>query len=224
MSSSQATQNTTFQFGPSEVCRLLPQNLDIQPITTTTLLAFRRLLALLLPIPYKDQFFSEIINNSVVANLSRVALWRTNGVTGKERHEQPRDDNVVSSVSMKDAVCTSSQPGVVVGGISCRLEPVPYPPTADGPVVKQQLYIQTLAVLAPYRGHGIATYLLREAIMRAMASDQTVESVYAHVWEKNEDALEWYLGRGFVMDGEMVQGYYRKLRPAGAVLLRKKLP
>lgn len=50
-----------------------------------------------------------------------------------------------------------------------------------------------------------------------------VEAVYAHVWERNEDALGWYERRGFVREDEIVEGYYRKLRPAGAWVVRKDM-
>lgn len=47
-------------------------------------------------------------------------------------------------------------------------------------------------------------------------------SVYAHVWEANEEALEWYRRRGFVV-GERVEGYYRRLKPQGARVVRRRV-
>ncbi len=41
--------------------------------------------------------------------------------------------------------------------------------------------------------------------------------VFAHVWEGNGEALAWYESRGFVRWGSLVEGYYRRLRPAGGV-------
>lgn len=43
---------------------------------------------------------------------------------------------------------------------------------------------------------------------------------WAHVWEKSEEALEWYVKRGFVVDEQVVGGYYRRLNPAGARVVR----
>ena len=43
-------------------------------------------------------------------------------------------------------------------------------------------------------------------------------TVCAHVWEVNDDGLEWYCKRGFEV-GVLVKGYYRKLRPDGARLV-----
>ena len=48
-------------------------------------------------------------------------------------------------------------------------------------------------------------------------------AVYAHVWESNTDALEWYVKRGFEVEKGVVEGYYRKLRPAGARIVRRRL-
>jgi len=50
-----------------------------------------------------------------------------------------------------------------------------------------------------------------------------VVEVYAHVWEANGDALEWYAKRGFQVEQGIVQGYYRKLRPSGARVVRRSL-
>ena len=122
---------------------------------------------------------------------------------------------------------------------------------------RRKIYVQTLAVQAPYRSLGIATHLLDEVVrcattgaiqdneqddehgedtpaassnMKTRRRDITktavidgqsdVTEIYAHVWEKNEDALEWYRGRGFEI-GDRIEGYYRRLRPSGAVLVRR---
>lgn len=36
------------------------------------------------------------------------------------------------------------------------------------------------------------------------------------MWEGNEEGLQWYLKRGFKVRGEVLKGYYRRLRPGGA--------
>ena len=43
------------------------------------------------------------------------------------------------------------------------------------------------------------------------------------MWETNEDALEWYSKRGFVIEKATVEGYYRKLSPSGAKVVRRKI-
>lgn len=113
----------------------------------------------------------------------------------------------------------------MIGGIRCRLEPLPVPSSEPR---QSQLYIQTLALLSPYRGQGIATALL-DAVLTSVLSppivqeDANVMSVYAHVWEANKEGLEWYKNRGFTAEKEVLEGYYWKLRPRGARVVRKDL-
>lgn len=101
----------------------------------------------------------------------------------------------------------SNGPPRVVGAIRCRLLP------------SSQLYISTIGVLAPYRAHGIAMHLLQGVVKKAVDL-HAVRSVVAHVWEANDEGLEWYKKRNFeILEKE--EGYYRKLRPQGAILVRK---
>ena len=48
----------------------------------------------------------------------------------------------------------------------------------------------------------------------------SLRSVFAHVWETNDEGVEWYRGRGFEI-GDVQGGYYRKLRPDGARVVRR---
>jgi ribosomal protein S18 acetylase RimI-like enzyme len=102
---------------------------------------------------------------------------------------------------------SSTEKPRLIGAIRCRILPA------------STLYISTLGLLSPYRSHGIATYLLQRIIVKA-SREYDVKSVTAHVWEANDDGLEWYKKRGFEIIGKE-DGYYRKLRPQGAVLVRK---
>lgn len=99
--------------------------------------------------------------------------------------------------------------GQVVAAIRCRLLP------------SSQLYISTIGVLAPYRSHGIAVHLLSAVIQKAVKL-HGVRCVTAHVWEANEEGLEWYQKRRFEVLGRE-DAYYRKLRPQGAWLVRKSI-
>lgn len=95
----------------------------------------------------------------------------------------------------------------LVGAVRCRLLP------------SSQLYISTIAVLAPYRSHGIAMHLLQAVVKKAVEL-HSVRSITAHVWEANDEGLEWYKKRNFeVLEKE--EAYYRKLKPQGAFLVRK---
>ena len=67
--------------------------------------------------------------------------------------------------------------------------------------------------------------LIEAAVEAAIASDWAggIRDVYAHVWEANEDAVEWYARRAFVGEPEVVVGYYTKLRPRGARVVRRRV-
>jgi len=84
-----------------------------------------------------------------------------------------------------------------------------------------RVYVQTLSVLSPYRGMGVGTALL-EAVVAAGVRGFGATGVYAHVWEANPEALEWYGKRGFEV-GEVEGGYYRRLKPGGARVVRRGL-
>lgn len=197
-------------------CPLSP-NITIEPTTPATLSSFRRVITLLLPIRYPDKFYKESISDPTTPSLSHVALWREQPRPGKRKHSSsPQPPKVDPSGPSKPPPETSSSK--VVGGIQCRLEPIPFPNEPE-----QHLYIQTLAVLSPYRGLGIATHLLDTIIGTTIQHHKRVTEIYAHVWEANEEALEWYMRRGFVVEKELVGGYYRKLRPGGARVVRRRV-
>lgn len=61
--------------------------------------------------------------------------------------------------------------------------------------------------------------------MQTVVAQRTlrIESLYAHVWTKNTEGLEWYAKRGFVKEGGVVNGYYTKLKPDTAWVLRRRL-
>jgi ribosomal protein S18 acetylase RimI-like enzyme len=111
-----------------------------------------------------------------------------------------------------------------IGWIRCRLEPFTVNSafaTKTNPPLSQ-IYIQALTLLSPYRTLGIATLLLNEVLSSAKLLVEDPICIYAHVWERNEDALDWYAKRGFkrVM---LVERYYTRLRPSGAWIVRKEL-
>ena len=189
----------------------LPQNISLGPLTQETLLAFRRTTSLLLPIPYPDKFFQEAITDPIISSITRVALY--NDIQLSQR-------SLTSKSTIKE---WGGAKGYVIGGIRCRFEPIPIPPSSTSLKQQQQLYIQALVLLSPYRGQGVATHLLDTVISEAVKRYGDVTSVYAHVWEANEEGLEWYMKRGFTLDEGIVDGYYRRLNPRGARLVRRTI-
>lgn len=113
--------------------------------------------------------------------------------------------------------------------------------------MRRNLYIQTLLLLSPYRGNGVATSLLNSLLFEPSASPTDtststsdkepakrsisplvrhygIRTVTAHVHETNEDAIHWYIARGFKVEDGIVEGYYRRLKPGGARIVRLTLP
>ena len=115
-------------------------------------------------------------------------------------------------------------PSEPVGWISCRLEPCSpnHAPGSKSTAAPSQVYIQALAVLSPYRNLGLATALWNEILHAAVSLEEQPVCIYAHVWEKNEDALDWYAKRGFKRV-VLLERYYIKLRPSGAWIVRREL-
>lgn len=173
----------------------LPPNVELRACHKDDIPHLKRLISLLLPIPYSDKFFREIIEDPLINDITLLAVW----------HDDP---------TMK-----AKQRGRLVGAIRCRL--LAKPPTQsqtarnDGPM----LYLSTLALLSPYRSHGIAANLLSNLTRRAI-EDYGICSVGAHVWEANQDGLDWYRKRGFREVGREA-GYYRRLDPQGAVVMQR---
>lgn len=182
----------------------------IIPVTEAHIPALRRINALLLPVSYADGFYNGVLDPAISGLFSHAILWQ--------------DDPAV--------------PAKVVGGLVCRLEPTPFGDAGrfDAELAKRAaasvspprgaraLYIQSLVLLAPYRGLGLAAAAL-EGISAAVAAASRalrVEWVYAHVWTDNEDGLAWYGRRGFERDG-LLEGYYRKLRPDSAWVVKRKV-
>lgn len=101
----------------------------------------------------------------------------------------------------------------IVGAIACRLEK-----HSEGP----KLYIASLGVLAPYRSMGAGSKLLRRILVFVSEELPEVTEAYLHVHSANEEAIRFYKRFGFLED-EIIRGYYRRLQPPDAVILRKKL-
>ncbi|KAM0561220.1 hypothetical protein ACHAPJ_003725 [Fusarium lateritium] len=104
----------------------------------------------------------------------------------------------------------------VVGGVVCRVEP-----SLDAQV-PQNLYIQSLCLLSPYRSLGLVNAAIDNIIATAVSDPNlNVTTVTAHVWTENEEGLKWYEGRGFKRENQPIQGYYLKLRPNSAWLVSR---
>jgi len=110
--------------------------------------------------------------------------------------------------------------GGIVGGIRARWD-APETPPDDAARRGGKIYLMTICVLSPFRRLGVASALLEDVLHTA--ETWGVDEVFAHVWQENGDALEWYRKRGFTVDEGIVGGYYRKLRPDGARVVRLRI-
>lgn len=174
----------------------LPPNVELRECRQEDIKSFKRLNSLLLPIPYGDTFYHEIMEDEVTGNLTLMALWH-------------------DSLS-----CPEKNKPVLVGAIRCRL--LDSLPGATFSIRRKEgpmLYLSTLVLLSPYRGHGIAASLLGTMVRRAVDA-YGVAGVGAHVWEANEEGLAWYRKRGFKKVSRE-ENYYRRLNPQGAVVVMK---
>jgi ribosomal protein S18 acetylase RimI-like enzyme len=182
----------------------LPQQATISPVLEQHIQPLRRINSLLLPIHYPDSFYNKILSPDHPISFSRTILW-----TSPSTSTYPSETKVI-------------------GGIICRLDPTLSPlSTPQTPQFIEEaydIYIQSLALLSPYRSKGLAAEVLQEIIDAAIGQNQIrIASLYAHVWTENEDALKWYTARGFKREEPVLHGYYRRLKPDTAWILRRRL-
>ncbi|EQL00567.1 GCN5-related N acetyltransferase [Ophiocordyceps sinensis CO18] len=103
--------------------------------------------------------------------------------------------------------------------INALLLPAAGDSASDAP---QNLYIQSLCLLSPYRGMGLISAALENVIATAVSDPKLhVRTVTAHVWTENDEGLHWYNARGFERQEPPIPGYYLKLRPDSAWLVRR---
>ncbi|CAG8231064.1 unnamed protein product [Penicillium olsonii] len=195
-------------------------HITVEKIHTAHIPSLTRITGLLLPIRYPNSFYTATITDPVIASLSRVAIY----------HDHP--------VAAAPETRASTGTDKVIGGIRCRLERIRQPDASRGQpetsAGSTNLYIQTLHLLSPYRGNGVAASLLNSLLFLStpdhkqahqvseLVKHYNIRSVTAHVHEANEDALKWYISRGFEVQGH-VPGYYRRLNPSGAKIVQLDL-
>ncbi|KAJ5699094.1 GNAT family acetyltransferase [Penicillium macrosclerotiorum] len=190
-------------------------HITVEKISTAHIPSFTRITGLLLPIRYPNSFYTATIVDPIIASLSRVALY----------HDHP--------VAAAPDSSASTGTDKVIGGIRCRLEKQESSGSAQDRVATN-LYIQTLHLLSPYRGHGVAAALLNSLLFESplrskgpcqvsnIVKHYNIRSVTAHVHEANEDGLRWYVARGFQVQEGIVEGYYRRLQPSGAKIASQR--
>ncbi|PYH45391.1 GNAT family N-acetyltransferase [Aspergillus saccharolyticus JOP 1030-1] len=211
-------------------------HVTIEVVSTAHIPSLTRITGLLLPIRYPNSFYTATITDPVIASLSRVAIYHDHPVAAAPASASP------SSLTNLKAPTTGTDK--VIGGIRCRLERLPS--TSAGNLQARRhsqqqepsnLYIQTLHLLSPYRGCGVAASLLNSLLyappscsapatpkssprVSDLVKHYNIRTVTAHVHEANEDGLKWYLARGFQLEEGVVENYYRRLKPSGARIVK----
>ena len=169
------------------------QAIYLQPMAKDYIPAIKRLTSNLLPVKYPDAFFSDPCS----------------------------DEDPTSRTFTRVAVTQDTN--TPIGWIRCRVEPFPSPENH----ITNAIYVQALCLLGPFRGRGIAAEIM-DYLLRLTEATEVLERfgcishIYAHVWERNTDALDWYAKRGFrqiLFQNE----YYRRLRPGGAWIVRRDI-
>ncbi|KAL5341498.1 hypothetical protein BJX70DRAFT_386763 [Aspergillus crustosus] len=204
------------------------EHVTIEPVNTAHIPSLSRIMGLLLPIRYPNSFYTTTVTDPVIASVSRVAIY----------HDHP----VAAAPTSGPAQSPSAGANKVIGGIRCRLERISQT-ISEGQSEQEQeptnLYIQTLHLLSPYRGYGVAASLLNSLLYSSpprpgaalaqtykisdLVKHYNIRSVTAHVHEANEDGLKWYISRGFQVEEGIVENYYRRLNPSGARIVRLNL-
>ncbi|KAJ9635471.1 hypothetical protein H2199_008474 [Coniosporium tulheliwenetii] len=130
---------------PSRKPRPLPSNITLEPVTPSTLPSLRRLNSLLLPIPYPQKFYDEILSDPVTSSITLVALW----------HDTPPQG------LWQAYAAASSSPN---SSTSANTFPLPSSPVHLHP--RDPI---------PYRTHGLATHLLQSVVLAAHTQYGVVE-------------------------------------------------
>lgn len=202
---------------------------------------------------YPNSFYTAIITDPIVASLSRVAIYHDHPVAAA-----PALTSNPSGINLTTSAGRNTGADKIIGGIRCRLERLPQTASellrttqshgnpAQGPTnLPTNLYIQTLHLLSPYRGNGVAASLLNSLLfavppgrhstskssegdnvgyqVSGLVKHYNIRFVTAHVHEANEEALEWYIARGFQVQEGVIENYYRRLRPTGARVVKLNL-
>jgi len=171
--------------------------IDLGDITPHNIKLLKKVNQVVFPVVYHDNFYKDVLE---AGELAKLAFF---------------NDIVVGAVC-----CRVDSAGVSAGSSASAAPPAPPPPT--DPQAKKKLYIMTLGCLAPYRRLGVGSKMV-EHVLNIVAKDGNYESVFLHVQVNNEGAINFYRNFGFDIV-ETKQNYYKRIDPADAYVLEKKLP
>lgn len=118
---------------------------------------------------------------------------------------------------------------LVVGGVCFRLEDAASEEigmvnkTIKAEDIKKapfkRAYIMTFGVLTAYRRYGVGRKML-EWVIEKVKELKDVNGIYLHVQTNNDEAKLFYEKFGFVCEGGVHEGYYKKIDPPDAYMLK----
>ncbi|KAF3918100.1 hypothetical protein ABW21_db0208058 [Orbilia brochopaga] len=206
----------------------LPPNVTIRAPTKANIHLLKRINSLLLPVPYPENFYRDVLQRPESEILTRLAFYDdecVGGIRCRVETEAEYRASMERSVLREDKDSTAgSRILKAIPNDSVRRSWTDSAEDAGGP--KRKIYIMTLAVLAPYRSLSIGSHLVDYTLSTA-AKDPLIDAdeAYAHVWIANEGAFEFYRKLGFdVSTGAVVRDYYRRLDPRDAKVVSRKIP
>ncbi|TPP60759.1 N-acetyltransferase NAT13 [Fasciola gigantica] len=165
--------------------------IELGQLTAHNIKQLRLINQVVLPVSYAEKFYTDLLKNS---HMCRLAYF---------------NDIVVGAVSYRvDNVIAKQGDGAA--------EDI----TPNSHYLKK-CYIMTLGCLAPYRGLGIGTVMLKH-VVRFCKKHGGIRSIYLHVHVENSGAVAFYKRFGFDITGE-VEDYYRCVEPKTAYILEKNL-
>ena len=179
------------------------QNMELIPLDVSNVSQLKVLNSAILPIYYSDKFYRNVVKEPKLSRLARVN-GKYVGMVCCRRCEQRDHDKNYRVQTIREQ--------------SDRVE-------SDGPESNDvqnstSLYIMTLGCNVLYRRRGIGSALLQYALN--LATEECFTKVKLHVQSTNSDAVDFYRKFGFRVVKE-IEGYYRYLKPSGALLLEKCL-
>jgi ribosomal protein S18 acetylase RimI-like enzyme len=207
MAATGAPTETRDRFNPH---RPLPPNARITAITAETISQFKRLISVVLPVPYSDTFYKETLSDPVAASVSLIALWQDD--------QGPPKARVVAGIRCRVLARSPAAPEQPKWKTAQEFVPFLKSPEDN---TQPCLYISTIGTLSPFRNLGLGGALLREVI-RAGVELYDVGCITAHVWEASDEARCWYAKLGF-KEVKYMPDYYRRLSPNGAWVVERPI-
>ncbi|KAG7193856.1 uncharacterized protein KQ657_005054 [Scheffersomyces spartinae] len=169
--------------------------ISLDDLTSNNLGTFKKINTSSLPVKYPESWYKDSLNKDQIISLG---YYR----------ELP-----VAGIKLK-TISTQHNINCFETGIQQQL---------NSKILPNAVYIESFAVLKPYRHLGIGSKLLDFAIEKT--KQHFVHEITAHVHVDNHEALDWYLKHGFQKDENVLKDYFKQqgLPNPDAYIIRMKV-